>query len=339
MDAIAQIARTVLYEGYILWPYRRSALKNRLRWTLGGVYPEAYSKARGEDDPWTMQTQCLLEADGDAVLEVRVRFLHVVERKIARDTGGALEFVEELRIGGELYLSWDEATEREVVASGVQLAGLESPRRVPIDVAEGSVAEALLDAEGACAGAVIRSWRALRGALELRAERLGPRLYRVTASVVNTTPYAEESRGGALRHTFVSAHTVLHAAGGAFVSLIDPPEALRPASDECRNVGSWPVLAGREGERHTMLSSPIILYDYPQVAPESPGDLFDGTEIDRLLIMNVLALSDEEKVEMRASDPRAREILARCASLSPEQLMRLHGAIREFRPLREAWAK
>jgi hypothetical protein len=95
------------------------------------------------------------------------------------------------------------------------------------------------------------------------------------------------------------------------------------------------VLVGEEGDRSTLLSSPIILYDYPQIAPESPGDLFDGTEIDQMLILNVLNLTDEEKEEMRASDPRGREILERCESLSPEELMRLNGTFRDIRMLRQ----
>ncbi len=96
-------------------------------------------------------------------------------------------------------------------------------------------------------------------------------------------------------------------------------------------MGTWPVLVGEEGERHTLLSSPIVLPDYPQVAPESPGDLFDGGEIDELLILNVLALSDAEREEVRASDARARELLDRCEALAPEQLLRLHGTFRDPR--------
>jgi hydrogenase maturation protease len=81
-----------------------------------------------------------------------------------------------------------------------------------------------------------------------------------------------------------------------------------------------------------MLAAPIILEDYAQIAPESPGDLFDAGEIDRLLILNVLSLTEAEQEEMRATDPRAREILDRCAALGPEELLPLHGAIRDFRP-------
>ena len=72
---------------------------------------------------------------------------------------------------------------------------------------------------------------------------------------------------------------------GEFVSLLEPPPQFESAAAACRNVGTWPVLAGEGGRRDTMLSSPIILYDYPQIAPESPGDLFDGTEIDEILVV------------------------------------------------------
>ena len=83
-----------------------------------------------------------------------------------------------------------------------------------------------------------------------------------------------------------------------------------------------------------MLSSPIILEDHPRIAPESPGDLFDGAEIDQMLVLNILSLTDAEKAEMRATDPRAREILDRTEALTPDELTRLHGTIREWQVLR-----
>ena len=139
----------------------------------------------------------------------------------------------------------------------------------------------------------------------------------------------------ALARTFCSTHTVLRtAAGGAFVSLTDPPDALRAAAEGCENQGTWPVLAGAPGATDTLLSSPIILEDHPRVAPESPGDLFDGGEIDQMLVLNILSLTDEEKAEMRATDPRAREILERTEALTPEEIMRLNGTIRDWQVLR-----
>ena len=100
-----------------------------------------------------------------------------------------------------------------------------------------------------------------------------------------------------------------------------PPQA-------CRNVGGWPVLVGEEGTRDTMLSSPIILYDYPQIAPESPGDLFDGTEIDEILTLRIMTLTDEEKRAAIGLDSRARDLLSRTENLSREQLYDLHGVMR-----------
>lgn len=80
-DMIAAITQSVLYEGYILWPYSRSALKNQRRWTFGGVYPQAWSRAH-PDDVSVIRTECLLEAESPIDLSVTVRFLHVVERMI-----------------------------------------------------------------------------------------------------------------------------------------------------------------------------------------------------------------------------------------------------------------
>ena len=285
-DLVRRIADTVLYEGYILWPYRRSATKNRQRWTFGGVYPPAHSAAH-PDDPWRLQAQVLLE--GSDEVDVRVRFLHVVERALARADG---ERVDEL----DGHLAWDEATEREV-------------GRGPFEIPAGAEEEPLRN------GAIVRSWRELRGRVDLTVDADG----RVTARIENTTPWSGDSREDALRQTLCSTHAILHARGGAFVSATE---------SDGENAGLWPVLVGEEGARDTMLAAPIILGDYPQIAPESPGDLFDATEIDKLLVLNVLALTPEEQAEMRASDPRAREILDHCAALTPEELMRLHGAFR-----------
>ena len=135
--------------------------------------------------------------------------------------------------------------------------------------------------------------------------------------------------------SLVSAHVVLGVEEGEFVSLLDPPEALRPVIDECHNQGVFPVLVGEEGQRDTMLASPIILYDYPQIAPESAGDLFDGTEIDEILSLRIMTMTDEEKREMRESDERARQMLERTENMPAEQFMKLHGALRGLRPVNE----
>jgi hypothetical protein len=317
-DPIRAIADAVLYEGYVLWPYRRSALKNAQRWTFGGVYPRAHAEARAAgDDPWTMQTQCLVEGAGDARLEIGVRFLHVIWRQLVDESGRE---VDQLLAGSQRHLTWEEAVEREVALDPVTLGELAAGRRVPIAITPGREEESL-----APVGAVVRSWEPLQGTLHVSAEPVPPGLHRVTVLIENETPWPGGPREAAMRRTFCSTHTVLRVDGGEFVSLTDPPPALREAAEACENRGTWPVLVGEEGDRRTLLSSPIILEDHPRIAPESPGDLFDGGEIDQLLILNVLSLTDEEKAEARASDPRVREILDRSEGLSREELMALHG--------------
>jgi hydrogenase maturation protease len=298
MDPVRAIADAVLYEGYLLWPYRRSATKNVKRWTFGGLFPPAHGE-RHPDDRSALQAQVLVEADGEPEVAATVRFLQVVERRATRDGRP----VDELVVDGERHLSWDEAVEREVAAAA------------PLGIAIAGGAEHEPLGDGA---ALVRSWQPLRGAFDVRSERMGDRLFRVTARVANETPWAGAGRDDAVRSAFCSTHVVLHSDDGAFVSAVD--------AEHCENEGVWPVLVG---DAHTMLAAPIILSDYPQIAPESPGDLFDATEIDRLLILNVLSLTEEEQAEMRASDPRARAILERCAALRPDELLPLHGVFRE----------
>jgi hydrogenase maturation protease len=132
--------------------------------------------------------------------------------------------------------------------------------------------------------------------------------------------------------SLVSAHLLSGVEEGQFVSLLDPPSALRQLTDACRNQGVFPVLVGEEGHRDTMLASPIILYDYPQIAPESAGDLFDGTEIDEILSLRILTMTDAEKREMSLSDERARQMLERTEALPAEQFAKLHGTLRSLRP-------
>src|SRR4051812_23344944 len=323
-DPVRAIADAVLYEGYLLWPYRRSALKNQRRWTFGGVHPRAHTDAGHADDRCVMRTECLLEAAGDEppAVEVAVRFLHVVRRDVVRD--GVR--VDDAVVGGERHLSWDEAVEREVVVRTDRAAGAHAPVDIPAGAREERLAPGT---------ALVRSWEALRGDVEVDVTPLGGGLHRVGVTVANTTPF-RGAREDVLRRTFCSTHTVLRAgAGAAFVSLTDPPPALAAHAAACANVGTWPVLVGEPGSRDTVLSSPIILEDHPRIAPESPGDLFDGGEIDQLLVLNILSLTDDEKAEMRDADPRAREILARTEALTDDELLRLNGAIREFGLVRE----
>lgn len=313
LERIRKIADAVLYEGYILWPYRRSALKNQQRFNFGGVHPAGWPDDRSE-----IRAECLLRGEPGTSLSVRVRFLHLVDRRLLDGTG---EPVDELTAGGERYLSWQESVEREIEADPV-------PGATAIEIAAGGDEEPVFDG-GLRAGTITRSWRELRGVVEVGRSELGPALERISVRIANTAPWEGEPRERALHRTFCSTHIVLNAPEGEFVSLTDPPPELAADAARCENDGTWPVLAGEQGDASTVLAAPIILSDHPEVAPESPGDFFDGGEIDGMLVLNILALTDEEKAEMRHTDPRAREILERTEALTEAELMRLHGTIRE----------
>jgi hypothetical protein len=332
-EDIRAIANAVLYEGYLLYPYRHSAIKNRQRWTIGIVYPRAFSEAQSGADPWMAQTECLVLATADATLDVTVRFLHLLTRSVvdSRQRGPT-----EGRRGaiGWMPDSWDEGMEREVAVSGLTLADLAtSPWRAPFAFPAAHLVER---PENIPMTQIVRDQRPLEGVCVIGAQLLDGGVYKVGARVENTTSLAgaiPDRHVAALSSSFVSTHVILRMQGGAFVSLLDPPDELRAAASGCRNQGFYPVLVGAESAHDTMLASPIILYDYPQIAPESSGALFDGTEIDEILTLRILALSDDEKEEMRQGDVHAREILERTESLTAEQLMKLHGVIRSLGPM------
>jgi hydrogenase maturation protease len=184
---------------------------------------------------------------------------------------------------------------------------------------------------------IARTQQALNGEIEIsitktnRQPTIGNReLFRLSVTIRNLAMFedaVERARDEALMHSLVSTHTILETKNGAFVSLLDPPEEYKQIASECKNSGAYPVLVGEEGDRHCVLSSPIILYDYPQIAPQSAGNLFDGTEIDEILTLRIMSLTDDEKSEIRNADDLARQLLERTESLLPEQLMNLHGVM------------
>ncbi len=329
IEQIREIANAVLYEGYLLYPYRQSAIKNRTRWTFGVVYPREYSEANGAIEPWTMQTECLVEGNGDTALDIRVRFLHLLLRSVEQ-SAPAKDDIEEpyagdwglaSRFAGEPL---QEGVEREVNALNLSLRDLfAQPYILEIDfpgerlVEEGS-------GTSASTGQVVREQQPIRGAMSITAEPLNENVFKLSIHIENQTPGTGEvtsRRDAVLFQSFISTHTILQVCNGSFVSLLEPREALQPLVKECQNSRSWPVMVGEVGERDAMLSSPIILYDYPQIAPESPGNLFDGSEIDEILSLRIMTLSDEEKEQMR-QDERTREILERTEALTPEQFMK-----------------
>jgi hypothetical protein len=331
LDDVRRVADAVLYEGYILYPYRASAQKNRSRWQFGVLMPPAYAAA-DPSETTTARAECVFTRDGEPSVDVVVRFLQVQRRTCPGP--GAPD-------------TWDEAVEREVSVTVAGAALFGDGTATPFGIPGGEEHEATAD------GDVMRVRRALRGVVTVRATELpGPwQAARLTVGVTNQTaaglgapdspvpdsPVPDSpvpgspvlgSRAQALPAALVAAHMIITISGGAFVSMTDPPEWAAPAVNECENAGCWPVLAGPPGERNVLLASPIILPDHPEVARESPGELYDGTEIDEILTLRTLALTDEEKDAARATDPRAAALIDRVESLDGAALQRLHGTIR-----------
>ncbi|HKS40048.1 MAG TPA: hypothetical protein VJX74_05490, partial [Blastocatellia bacterium] len=323
--------------GYMLYPYRPTSVKNRQRFNFGSLSPKAYSEAQQGTESWSMQTECLVLAGQDTTLDVKVRFLHLVMREVCEAEEGAIKPVAALCVDGQMFQTWQEAVEREVLTKTFTLSELTTKRqRTDFSFPSKQETESLRDSSDRLVGVIVRNQQAIEGSIEIEAERIIDGLFKITARILNLTPMesaTDASRDEALLSALVSTHTILSARGGEFISSLDPPDEFRDAVAHCNNIGTWPVLVGDEGERGVMLSSPIILYDYPQIAPESSGDLFDGTEIDEILTLRIMTLTDEEKREMRSADERARKILERTETLPAEQLMKMHGAVRGLRPV------
>ncbi|MCI0460122.1 MAG: hypothetical protein L0Z62_24485, partial [Gemmataceae bacterium] len=245
------------------------------------------------------------------MLDVQLRFLQLLQR----ETSGTAE--------GSLFPAWQEGVEREVTPAANRLGELVSgPHRTDFSFLSHAEPEPIVQ-------------HPLEGFVEVSAESIGEQLFRVTVRIGNVTPLHEaatKNRDQALLGSLVSTHTVLGVRGGEFISLLDPGEPYSAQAAACHNVGTWPVLVGAAGQRDLMLSAPIILYDYPQIAPESPGDLFDGTEIEELLTLRVLTLTDQEKQEMSTVDEWVRTLLARTETVAREQLRSLHGTMRRVEP-------
>ena len=327
LDAVRQIADAVLYEGYILYPYRASAQKNRSRWQFGVVMAPEYAAVDPSESSFT-RTECVLEHSGQPVVRVILRFLQVQRRSTTEEAGPSVP-------------AWDEAVEREIefTVDTAELlgAGLVKEFSVP-----GGEDREPLDTDKA--GFAVRRRAPLAGAVSVaatpvpgpwRAVRLQLRVENRTAALSTSGPIsgpAPQIRDEALPTALIAAHVIVTVSGGQFISMTDPPEWAKPAVAECENTGSWPVLADPDGGRQVVLASPIILYDHPELAPESPGELYDGTEIDEILTLRTLALSDKEKREARATDPRAAALIDRVESMDAPTMERLHGTIRSLRP-------
>ena len=358
--AVEQIARAVLYEGYLLYPYRPTALKNRQRWMFGRLLPRDFCARHDGGESWSMQTECLVVGDEETSLEVRVRFLQLAATRdenaespasdtVEREVTVAVQFGQIVNDPRRVAFSFCNADVRVALLEGMVVVSA-------VEVSEHSnhAAERLTLTRRASEARLTPASLARRGGgtaspdVSLLADR---GIFKLTVVIENLTRCSEyveanqpqgaspgsDTQPGlapcgswdgdldqALLRSLLSAHTILGVQQGEFLSLLDPPAAYADLASICRNVGTWPVLVGPE-KGQVMLSSPIILSDDPQIAPESPGDLFDGTEIDELLTLRIQTLTDDEKAQMKAGSEQVRRMLERTESLTEDQLAQMHG--------------
>jgi hypothetical protein len=335
--AARSVADAVLYEGYVLYPYRASSRKNQVRFQWGVLTPRAFSQAEGSER-WFARTECLIDPGRAPILSVRVRCLQMQRRRVealvplpgATYTPATFEPVDYLEVDGTLHVDWDEAVDQVVDLDPLALF---PPRRAGIEAAfsfHGATDnEPIEDADGTMLGRFVRRRQEVEGVIRVMTETPDPRAryVKVSVTVENTSAWDGTSlrRDDAMGQSLVAVHTMLAVDDGRFISLLDPPEDADVAVRSCASEGAYPVLIGDED---VVLASPIILYDHPEVAEQSPGDLYDSLEIDEILALRVMTLTDQEKSEARGTDPRAAAIIDRCDDLSAETLSQLHGQMR-----------
>jgi hypothetical protein len=328
-DLIEEVADAVMFEGYVLYPYRASALKNRFRWQFGVLAPRG--PGGRSDEPSHAQTECLAECGKSPAVIVKVRCLHLQRRTIEEwiPTSSEWRACERVVVDGREWLGWDEAHIETVVSPTLPLDSLEmSAYSMPFNFAPARSSEIVCRADGAPVVRITRDRWPISGLVSVSSERVGD-LRKICVRVENITApeLAVSCRDEALRRSLLGCHTLLHIQDGQFVSLIDPPPQLAALATTCVNEHTWPVLAGPAGSRELVLSAPIILYDYPAIAPESHDRFFDATEIDEMLALRVLTMTDDEKRQAAATDARADAIVRRVGGPGDTAL---HGAIRSL---------
>jgi hypothetical protein len=322
-DRARAIADAVLYEGYLLYPYRASSPKNQSRWQFGVLGPPGSAAAGlGEDD--SLSAQFLI--DGDAAMTLVVRFLHLQRRAVEKRTDdGRYEPVDELTGAGGSWLPWDEAVESEFTFGPLDLGDGGQSDAFEVAAPAGSAVE---EVDG---GRLVRSRTAVSGQLTVTSE-LDNGLWRVTTVLRNTTTIADDLAGdkdAVIAASMIGTHLIAEVSRGLLISLLDPPDSAVTAVGRCHQNRCFPVLAGPPGDHALLLISPIILYDHPEIAEQSEGALYDSTEIDEILTLRVMTMTDEEKAQARATDPLAAQIIDRCDAMSPEAMQRLHGVLRD----------
>jgi hypothetical protein len=294
--AAERLAHALMFEGYVLYPYRRTSLKNMRRFSFGTLQL-ASACAPGTSDTSSLRVECLVRGDAPSV-ELSVRFLQHVRRVDAGDPEPWVEAIER---------AWShEATDLRLLAGD----GVSGSERF----------EHTFPGEQASDACSTRTSAELCAELALTTARIEPELFKLRIDVANAGT-GDDALLGALG----SVHVLLRVENGRFVSLLEPPTELAPYTAACHSRGCFPVLVGPADRDDVLLASPIILYDRPAIAPESAGDFCDATEIDEMLTLRVLTLTDEERRQAARTDAKSRAIIERTFAQGEQAQLALHG--------------
>ncbi|MBW8705994.1 hypothetical protein MBT84_40910 [Streptomyces sp. MBT84] len=285
-----QVADAVLFEGSPLHPYRASAARNGLRRQFGVLVPPAWNADGDEYD--FQHTECLMEPGTGATLAVELRFLRA-RRPVVQPTRseGGSQTAPGRGPGGESPAAPAGGTEERVEAVvAVDRLAEGDGITIPFVRPAGEESEPIRDEDGRVVGHRTFRHEEIGGVLRLAARRIeGPyRLMRLTAVVENTSAWTPEENGNtdrdaALRHSLVATHLLIGLSAGSFLSMTEPPEWARGVSAACRNLHTWPVLAGEPGRADVMLSSPVILGDHPVLDPHTRRTALEATDLDAVL--------------------------------------------------------
>lgn len=332
------VADAVLYEGYLLYPYRPTSRKNQFRWQFGVLAPRDFVQRVGSE---SSRSRCefIVKADASDELALSLRFLRVrrttkspSEQSGFLSDGNSSNGVDQDFKIGQPY-EWEEGIPVEVYQSPQSLKSLVNPPRretLSVGLDGGSLGTDIdcpnehgLDGQSPLSLSVVTTAQLVDNVYSL---------WRIVVEVENLTPISKEiiTRSDAIPYSAVGTHFLLGMSGGRFISSLDPPIYAKKWVESCTSEGLYPVLMGAEGVDDVLLCSPIVLYDRPSLATASKGDFFDATEIDEMLTLRVLTLTDEEKMEARFADPRAAAILEMCEGMAPEEILAMHGEMCEI---------
>ena len=346
---VQQLCRALLYEGYSLFPYHRAAVKNQKPVPFGAIYPAAYAKAHAAVNS-VLQAECLIQAHSTgAAVTAQVRFLHLRSWKelgpgeLAASpnatVGVPASEVPILQTAETYHPSGWLAVEREFRPECPSCSSAGSALKTShIEISGLCETQPLRNPDGEVIGSRLETMRELKGLVttEVQPMPAKPDCFKLAIRLTNQSKLDqpnELSRDEAGAYAFLAPHLILSVSGGEFISVLEPDDAWRPLVAECRNLGAWPVLVGRDNR--TLLVSPIILHDYPEISPQSTGDLFDGSEIEEALLLHAAVMSDQEKDAIAASDDKLRAMIERIRQVTPQDLLNLHGVLHPYNPTGE----